>query len=756
VADAAIPVTPGTGEFVDGETLTVGSNTVLRQRAQISGASALEVARVQATVPAGTEYAVVTRPIGPVSTTATSPNGAARSIFAYVNPYGTSRVSVEPTTVFVDSFDGGVLDTTARWATSGTQIATQSAGTAILAPTVGVNLTNTSVLTSQPIFSPVGMGMLVFGSTVTLEAASAATQTRRFWGFGQVTSFAYATPVTDGVGFEVDEAGALSCVVWIAGTKYVINSSDATKVSSSIALGGAAGTALPTGGVGSAYGAALTWQNGSHRYAVLRRADIDFWYIEGQEVPVAYASYVTPSVQGQALRYSAATNPASTSTAITFQVGAAVVADSTAQNHTLSDATNPWRRAVVTPAGAQRVAVGQPTILQKKSGTSTGSVASLAVTFDTATTTGTIVVACGVGNVTTPTITDTNGNTYTLARVQAVGAAALSAIFTTPNTMPGKSVTVTVTNGGAAASIAAEIYEVDGLLASSPLATLDVSAIATATSTTPATVPLAVTAPNDLLFFAVSVGTAAQTITPAAGWTNDSGQLNPTTPAGLFSFASMSQYAPTVTAITPSSTIVSEPWAAVAVAFRSAAVQVQGLVGLAAGTAIIGSLALNQSSNVAQINGTQPLMGNGVTGIGAQRVTITSDNTAFSVNPQPTTAGGLSTQSTLLAASNNLTFAKASAGQVYGIQAFGTGSAPYWLKLYNKASAPVVATDSALILKRILVPANATAANGGGVVLSWPHGIVFGTGIAWSAVGLQADADTTNTAAAGAVNLDYK
>lgn len=39
-----------------------------------------------------------------------------------------------------------------------------------------------------------------------------------------------------------------------------------------------------------------------------------------------------------------------------------------------------------------------------------------------------------------------------------------------------------------------------------------------------------------------------------------------------------------------------------------------------------------QQSNEKQINGVAPLMGNGVTGTGSQRVTIASDNTAFSVN----------------------------------------------------------------------------------------------------------------------------
>jgi hypothetical protein len=43
-------------------------------------------------------------------------------------------------------------------------------------------------------------------------------------------------------------------------------------------------------------------------------------------------------------------------------------------------------------------------------------------------------------------------------------------------------------------------------------------------------------------------------------------------------------------------------------------------------------LSANQSVNVAQINGVTPLMGNGVTGTGSPRVTIASDNTAFTVN----------------------------------------------------------------------------------------------------------------------------
>jgi hypothetical protein len=48
-----------------------------------------------------------------------------------------------------------------------------------------------------------------------------------------------------------------------------------------------------------------------------------------------------------------------------------------------------------------------------------------------------------------------------------------------------------------------------------------------------------------------------------------------------------------------------------------------------AGTNIIGALSANQSSNVAQINGVVPLMGNGITGTGSIRVTVASNNTTI-------------------------------------------------------------------------------------------------------------------------------
>ena len=55
----------------------------------------------------------------------------------------------------------------------------------------------------------------------------------------------------------------------------------------------------------------------------------------------------------------------------------------------------------------------------------------------------------------------------------------------------------------------------------------------------------------------------------------------------------------------------------------------------------------NASSNISQINGITPLMGNGVTGTGSQRVTIASDNTAFSVNTIPSASDSTKYRSTM-------------------------------------------------------------------------------------------------------------
>jgi hypothetical protein len=64
------------------------------------------------------------------------------------------------------------------------------------------------------------------------------------------------------------------------------------------------------------------------------------------------------------------------------------------------------------------------------------------------------------------------------------------------------------------------------------------------------------------------------------------------------------------------------------------------------------SISGNQAVNEAQINGVTPLMGNGVSGTGSQRVNIASDNTAFSVNANAGT--NLNTSALALESGGNL------------------------------------------------------------------------------------------------------
>lgn len=118
----------------------------------------------------------------------------------------------------------------------------------------------------------------------------------------------------------------------------------------------------------------------------------------------------------------------------------------------------------------------------------------------------------------------------------------------------------------------------------------------------------------------------------------------------------------------------------------------------------------------------------------------------------PHTSGGLTPTTVISAASTNATSLKASAGQVYAVQVFNVNAAARYLKLYDKASAPTVGTDTPV--KVLTIPGNTA---GAGLVLAWPQGLVFATGIAWALTTGVANSDTGAVAANEiVVNLDWK
>ena len=130
----------------------------------------------------------------------------------------------------------------------------------------------------------------------------------------------------------------------------------------------------------------------------------------------------------------------------------------------------------------------------------------------------------------------------------------------------------------------------------------------------------------------------------------------------------------------------------------------------------------------------------------------TANTTPWLVTDTVATSGGLTMHKTTSAASTNATSVKGSAGQVYSVQAFNVNAAVRYLKLYNKASAPTVGTDTPV--KTLAIPGNTA---GAGFVINWDKGLAFGTGIAFALTTEATDAGTTGVAANEiTVNIDYK
>lgn len=140
---------------------------------------------------------------------------------------------------------------------------------------------------------------------------------------------------------------------------------------------------------------------------------------------------------------------------------------------------------------------------------------------------------------------------------------------------------------------------------------------------------------------------------------------------------------------------------------------------------------------LAQLGANAILTGNGVTGTGSLRVTIASDNTAFNVITTPVTPTTLTLNS---AATTNATSVKASAGTLYAVTCSNAGAAAAFVKLYNKASAPTVGTDVPVLT--IPIPASSVVSINLG-----ENGQRFTTGIALAITNLVADTDTTAVAA---------
>ncbi len=175
----------------------------------------------------------------------------------------------------------------------------------------------------------------------------------------------------------------------------------------------------------------------------------------------------------------------------------------------------------------------------------------------------------------------------------------------------------------------------------------------------------------------------------------------------------------------------------------------------------INNFPATQAANLTEINGTAISSGNAlpvtVENWQAQTpVNIDQVNgaTLSNSNPVPTsdvatTAGGSTPSHAISAASTNSTLVKSTAGQIYGLAISNTNSAARYFKLYNKATAPTVGTDTPV--RTIQIPGNST------VICAFPVGLSFSLGIGYGATGAMGDSDTTAIGSGDlSMDVDYK
>ena len=135
-----------------------------------------------------------------------------------------------------------------------------------------------------------------------------------------------------------------------------------------------------------------------------------------------------------------------------------------------------------------------------------------------------------------------------------------------------------------------------------------------------------------------------------------------------------------------------------------------------------------------------------------QRVVISSDQ-VVPISPRPNTTGvnGTNTYKLISTASTNSNVVKNSPGNLYSIIAIGLTSTVRYLKLYNKATAPIVGTDTPVMT--IPIPANT---QGAGISIPFSMGVNFPLGISIAITAGSADNDSVAILANEVlVNLTY-
>jgi hypothetical protein len=245
-----------------------------------------------------------------------NPNSILAGMYATLSPEGAQNVSLPGTTLFSDTFEGGMLDTIIKWTPTGGVAPVTAQGVLSLPPGQVTNAA--SGVFSKPSFN-FNASTLV-GASISFEAGTTSLGNHRFFGFGTGISNQVSNPLYDAIGFEITTAGSLQACVYSAGS--LVFSSPLT---------------MSTDGV-------------AHRYVVITRGDVTWWYKDTFDIPAAF-SYTAPSSQRLPLRLhningtiSNGVTPVMTSTGVAAY-------DNVRNSTTISDGTNPWVKGTVKDSG---------------------------------------------------------------------------------------------------------------------------------------------------------------------------------------------------------------------------------------------------------------------------------------------------------------------------------------------------------------------------------------------------------------------
>jgi hypothetical protein len=267
--------------------------------------------------PADTLAGVTT--VGSVTNTVKVAVQGVGSAAAAIRPDSFLKVAQDSSPLFFDVFDSATLDITDRWTTGGIPPTTAVGNLTISA---GTDALAYSLLASKPTFPLLGVMFNHVHTNFQVDTGF-KTGNYRFVGLGNATANpTVAAPIQDGIGFEfLDTTGVLYGVEWDGGVRTQTVNLSAVQ---------------PTDGA-------------IHRFAFYYKTSKVYFEIDN--VSVGSISNPAPNTSNLPFLSMSINGAATVSPAAVLQATALGVADSSRNNHFLSDATFAWRKGKVSASG---------------------------------------------------------------------------------------------------------------------------------------------------------------------------------------------------------------------------------------------------------------------------------------------------------------------------------------------------------------------------------------------------------------------